>query len=162
MEYKLEDLSIHPKILAENKYNKFNDSTKRYNEEYMESWQKTIYNDYGKAYFINFNFYNMTHIYSQHKIKGNPYSWEADLQFNSLDNDMTVNIKVFGTHRNLHSVENFCEKMFNQMQFKNYDYYSDEDEYKHKKGLEVINDVNELEKELPKSNTKKKNTKRKI
>lgn len=161
MKYKLEDLSINPKILSENKYNKYSDSLKRYNAEYMESWQKTVYNDYGKAYFINFNFSDLSDLYLKSNLEGNPYSWEADLQFNTIEDDMTVNVKVFGTHRDLESVEKFCDKMFKQMQFKNYDYYSDEEEYRHKKEVLITSELNQLQKELPINNETTKRTKKK-
>ena len=160
MEYKLEDLSINPEVLANNNYKSFIDSTRKYNEGYVESWQKTVYNDYGKAYFINFEFHDMSSIYSQHKIDGNPYSWQADMQLNTFD-DMTINIEVLGCNRDLESVENFCAKMFKQMQFKNYDYFSEEEEYKHKKEIAIVEEVKALEEELPKNNTAKSSTKKK-
>lgn len=41
------------------------------------------------------------------------------------------------------------------MQFKNYDYYSDEAEHLHKKEIAIINAVKTLEKELPTNKTTK-------
>lgn len=160
MKYKLEDLSINPELLANNNYRRFMDPLRKHSESYVESWQKTVYNDYGKAYFINFGFNDLSSMYSQHNIDGNPYSWQSDMQLNTF-NDMTINIEVLGSNRDLHEVEAFCEKMFKQMQFKNYDYYSDEAEHLHKKEIAVLNDVKILEKELttnkPTKSTRKKN-----
>lgn len=160
MKYKLEDLSINPELLANNNYRKFIDPLKKHSESYVESWQKTVYNDYGKAYFINFEFNYLSSIYSQGNIVGNQYSWQADIQLNTFD-DMTINIEVLGNNHDLQSVENFCEKMFKQMQFKNYNYYSDDEEHMHKKEIAVVHDVKSLEKELttnkPNKSTRKKN-----
>jgi hypothetical protein len=102
----------------------------------------------------------MSSIYLQHNIDNNPYSWQADMQLNTFD-DMTINIEVLGNNRDLQSVENFCAKMFKQMQFKNYDYFSEEEEYKHKKEIAIIDEVKALEEELPKNNTAKSSTKKK-
>lgn len=160
MKYKLKDLSIHPELLANNNYRIFIDVLKKHNEGYVESWQKAVYNDYGKAYFINFEFHDMSSMFSKHNIDGNPYSWQADMQLNTFD-EMTINIEILGNNRDLQSVENFCERMFKQMQFKNYDYDSDTKENLHKKEISVMDEVKELEKELHKNNIVKSPIKKK-
>jgi len=164
MTYNIENLSITPEILKLNRYNHYFDRTKD-RETYVSSWQKRFDNDHGKAYFINFNFFDLSLFHKKHNLQGNPFSWEADLQLHSLDEDMTINLKVYGTNKTLEEVEKFCEKMFNKMQLRNYEYYSDEDENNHKREIkkaEVIEEASNLDKELTKKNNSKSKPKSKL
>lgn len=153
---KLNQLSITPAILASNGYKQFLDTLKD-KSSYVESWQKCVRNEHGKAYFINFNFYVLSGLYQNDKQDINPYSWGANLQLDTLEEDMTVNIKVFASHKNLTQVEAFCEKIFKRMQFRNYEYYSDDEENSHKneiKKQEILESANVLESQLPKKREK--------
>ncbi len=164
MTYKIEDLSIHPEILKQNGYKSYPDRMQN-QDTYVSSWQKRFDNEHGKAYFINFNFHDLSYFHKKHNLQGNPFSWEADLQFNSLDEDMTINVKLHGTNKNLEEVEKFCNKMFNKMQFRNYEYYSDEDENNHKKEIketEIIENALILEKELETQDKSKSKPKSKL
>jgi len=163
-ENKITDLKIYPDILENHGYKKYNDSMQDKNS-YIGSWQKTIYNEHGKAYFINFNFFDNSYYYNlsnQHIITANPYSWEVDLQFNSIDEDMTMNTKIFSSNKNLEEIEKICERLFQKMNFRNYDYYEEKDEDNHKKEIKenlILENFNLLDKELPKNNNKKSKNK---
>lgn len=96
----INDLIINPKILEENGYKKYTDSLADKNT-YVGSWQKCVRNKYGKAYFINFNFSDMSYYYNR---MGNhssynlsPYNYECDLQFNDSEDGSTINVKIFST-----------------------------------------------------------------
>ena len=60
----INDLIINPKLLEENGYKQYTDSLADKNT-YVGSWQKCVRNEYGKAYFINFNFSDMSYYYNR-------------------------------------------------------------------------------------------------
>lgn len=162
--YKITDLKIYPDMLEQNGYKKYNNSMQDKNS-YMGSWQRTIYNEHGKAYFINFNFFDNSYYYNlshQHIITANPYSWEVDLQFNSMEEDMTINTKIFSSNKSLEEIENVCDRLFKKMNFRNYNYYEEKDEDNHKKEIKeniILENFNILNKDLPKKNSKKSKNK---
>jgi hypothetical protein len=148
---KLNKLSITPSILASNGYKDFRDPLAN-PSSHLQAWQKCVRNEYGKAYFINFTFSDLTEFYRDRNIDVNPYSWEADMQLETLEEDMTINIKVLSCNKDLNQVEEFCEKMFKKMQFRNYEYYVDGAEDKHKneiKKQEILENTAILANELP-------------
>lgn len=150
MNFKIEDLSINPKLLESSGYRKYTDNLKN-KDSYIASWQKAVHNEHGKAYFVNFSFYDNSLFLQQVNNKSNPYSWETDLQFNSLEDDMTINIKIFATNKNLEEIEKICDRMFKKMQFRNYEYYADTDEENHKADIkkeEISENAFNLNKEL--------------
>ncbi len=164
----INDLNINPDLLEKNGYKKYRDSF-LIKESYFGSWQKIITNEYGDAYSINFNLYDNSCYYNkQLKERGadiNPYSWEADLQFNDMEEEMTVNVKVFASNKDLKSVESFCNRLFKKMEFKNYAYWEESDisnhELEHKKER-IMESANHLEVNLSKNQEKVKIKKRKI
>ena len=114
--YKITDLKIYPDMLEQNGYKKYNDSMQNKNS-YMGTWQRTIHNEHGKAYFINFNFFDNSYYYNLsrqhiHIIAANPYSWEVDLQFNNMEEDMTINTTIFSSNKSLEEIENVCDRLF--------------------------------------------------
>lgn len=157
-EYTINDLKINPTVLSENGYMKYTDNLKD-KETYIGSWQKCVRNEYGKAYFINFNFHDNSYYYNfsrEHLITANPFSWEADLQFNDMDEEMTINVKIFSSNKDLESVEKFCDKLFKKMEFQNYEYWEDNDKANHlleQKSKRVTEDALLLEKELVKNDS---------
>ncbi len=129
----INDLIINPKILEENGYQKYTDSLADKNT-YVGSWQKCVRNEYGKAYFINFNFSDMSYYSTECTItlyNLSPYHYECDLQFNDSEDGSTINVKIFSTSKTLEQIELYIDKMFHKMQFRNYEYYDEEDEQKH-------------------------------
>lgn len=120
---KIEDLMINPKVLKEAGYKSFNDRMKEKSAWYMGSWQKRYDDENGIMYFINFNFFD------QHKdehlksaFKDSRFSWEADMQFNSIEEDMTINMSIFSSKKNLQEIEVFVLKLFKRMNIQYYEY----------------------------------------
>ncbi len=132
----INELIINPTILEANGYKKYTDSLADRNT-YFGSWQKCVRNEYGKAYFINFNFSDMSYYYNriESQKNSNPYSYECDLQFNDSEDNTTINVKIFSSPKTLEQLELYVDKFFKRMQFKNYEYYDDEDENKHQNEL---------------------------
>lgn len=128
----MDALSITPAILQAAGYKAFRDSLKGDQESYAGSWQKCVRDEGGKKYFINFNFYDMGRLYRSQGIGGNPCGWECSLQMAGLDDEMTVNTKIFSSNAQLARVESFCEKLFESMEFAYYEYGDAESEGKHR------------------------------
>lgn len=119
----IKDLAINPEVLKESGYKSFNDRMKEQNSWYIGSWQKRYDDENGRMYFINFTFFdkhkdeNLKNVF-----KDSRFSWEADMQFNSIEEDMTINMSIFSSQKSLEQIEAFVLKMFKKMNFQYYEY----------------------------------------
>ena len=159
---KIEDLTINSKLLQESGYKLYNDTMKAKNSWYMGSWQKRYDDENGRMYFINFTFFD------KHKdenlksvFKDNRFSWEADMQFKSIEDDMTINISLFSSKKNLQEIESFVLKLFKKMnlQYYEYDGYNGLDLETHQKLVkseEMFEKLEKLTPETPKPTKKYK------
>lgn len=122
----ISELIINPKLLEENGYRSFNNTLRSYdNAAYKISYQKRFDDEFGKKYFINFNFsHYMPGMYGNANMPES-ISWEADVQLNTLDGG-TINLTYFGAKdHSLKQVETFFETQFNTYLYEHYEYFSD-------------------------------------
>jgi hypothetical protein len=121
----ISELTINPEILEKNGYRSFNNNMRSHNNPaYKISYQKRFDDEFGKKYFITFDF---THykpgMFGNDSIPED-MSWEADVQLNTLD-DGTINLTYFGAkNHKLEQVETFFETQFNTYLYKHYEYDS--------------------------------------
>lgn len=160
--HSINDFKINPTILGQNGYKEYRDGFQN-KESYISSWQKCVQNEHGKAYFINFNFHDNSYFFNLNRgnvITANPYSWSLDLQFKDMEEEMVVNVKVFSSNKDLHTIEKFCERLFKKMEFQNDEYWEVDGQEKHQleqKEQRILEAKVELEGQLP---SKKESPKR--
>lgn len=145
--FSIDDLSITPAILEASGYKEFSDPLKRDSAAYLKSYQKRFDNKHGKAYFLNFNFYDRTaYFIHQGPLQFTPYAWEADMQNHAFGEAMAVNTQIFSSNQPLEAVEAFCKRMFEQMLFMNYEYWNANGEAEHHAELLAGSEKAEIDK----------------
>lgn len=159
-----EDLLINPSVLEENKYGYYFDTVEssKMANLYFGSYQKAFYNEFGKAYFINFKFYDMSLIAPNASSKEN-LSWTADLQLKT--NDLTMNINIFNSDQSLNELESYVAKFFKINGFQNYEYIDEVAEKNHMKAISdaaIAYNFLELDDSIKKPEISKEKKKQKI
>lgn len=122
-------LLISEKELLASGYKKYKDSRKT-DTTYTGSFQKCFWDEMGKAFYLNFCFndYSKDSLFAGQQM--NRHHWTADLQFNSLEDDMTVNVGIFSADKKtLPEIESFVQKMFSRMHFQHYEHQIDTESY---------------------------------
>lgn len=140
---------ITPELLVEKGYKKFNDPLSK-GPSYLTSYQKKVLSslDNGVLYFINLNY----HYLSEDLIKDYPderrLSIECDLQMTSIEFGFTTNIKFsIDKYKRIEDVENYCMKLFKNMDFAQYEYgyiYSEEQHISDIEAKNVVMEKNAL------------------